>query len=71
MIRRMDLFITIFMDIIKYSEEIQFHDLMKEVNKRMTQNDEFQEPEVNECVKVLEKRNRIMFDKEEGTIFWI
>jgi len=69
--KRMDLFITIFMDIIKYSEEIQFHDLMKEVNKRMTQNDEFQEPEVNECVKVLEKRNRIMFDKEEGTIFWI
>ena len=39
--------------------------------KRMIKHEKFNENEVNDCVRELEKRNRVMFDKEEGTIFWI
>ena len=70
--RRIDLFIAVYMNIIKQvSEILPFDDLMKEVNKRMVKSEKFQVLEFNECVLELERRGRIMYDKDEKVICWI
>ena len=51
--------------------EIQLKDLVVQVNKRMVVNDKFNESEVKECLRELDKRDRVMFEEEGGSIFVI
>ena len=67
------MFVEAFVDIMNkfMTGEIQLKDLVVQVNKRMVVNDKFNESEVKECLRKLDKRDRVMFEEEGGSIFVI
>jgi len=72
--RRLELFTTVFSNVMikSYpSGEVKLLDLVNEVNDRMIVNNKFDEKEVKECLRELDKKERLMFQEDDGYIFLI